>query len=128
MRRGRRAKISHGHASTPLLIRTQQMMPSNAFTNSKQEVTGKDSSSLDSELSEPGELWFIRKGNEMYPAMLNSTPSTSLLICHTGKILMSSTLFKTYATMLPGILHPKKKGCSIGMLLLCSSPCFKQHL
>ncbi|XP_026770655.3 BAH and coiled-coil domain-containing protein 1 isoform X1 [Pangasianodon hypophthalmus] len=55
MRRGRRAKISLGHASSPLQTRTQQMMPNKALTNSKREVTGKDSSSLDSELSEPEE-------------------------------------------------------------------------
>ncbi|XP_053367819.1 BAH and coiled-coil domain-containing protein 1 isoform X2 [Clarias gariepinus] len=55
MRRGRRAKISHGHASSLLQTRTQQMMSNKAFTNSKREVTGKDSSSLDSELSEPEE-------------------------------------------------------------------------
>ncbi|KAF4084994.1 hypothetical protein AMELA_G00112490 [Ameiurus melas] len=55
MRRGRRAKLSHDHASSPLQTRTQQMMPNKALTNSKREVTGKDSSSLDSELSEPEE-------------------------------------------------------------------------
>lgn len=61
------------------------MMSNKALTNSKREVTEKDSSSLDSELSEPGELWSIRRGNEMYPAMLNGIPLTSLLICHTVK-------------------------------------------
>lgn len=86
MRRGRRAKLSHDHASSPLQTRTQQMMPNKALTNSKREVTGKDSSSLDSELSEPGESWSFRRGNVMCPAILNITPSTSLLICHTVKI------------------------------------------
>ncbi|KAG7325024.1 hypothetical protein KOW79_011340 [Hemibagrus wyckioides] len=55
IRRGRRAKVSHGHASSPLQTRTQQMMPNKSLTNSKREVTGKDSSSMDSELSEPEE-------------------------------------------------------------------------
>ncbi|GAA6104677.1 BAH and coiled-coil domain-containing protein 1 isoform X1 [Tachysurus ichikawai] len=55
IRRGRRAKVSHGHASSRLQTRTQQMMLNKSLTNSRQEVTGKDSSSVDSELSEPEE-------------------------------------------------------------------------
>ncbi|TSK14785.1 BAH and coiled-coil domain-containing protein 1 [Bagarius yarrelli] len=55
IRKGRRAKISHGHASSTLQTRTQQMTPNKSLTTSKREVTGKDSSFLDSELSEPEE-------------------------------------------------------------------------
>ncbi|XP_046710477.1 BAH and coiled-coil domain-containing protein 1 isoform X1 [Silurus meridionalis] len=55
IQRGCRSKISHGHASSTLYTRSQQMMPNKVLTNSKQEVTGKDNSSFDSELSEPEE-------------------------------------------------------------------------
>lgn len=128
MRRGGRAKISHGHALSPLQTLTQQMIPNKALTNSKREVTVKDSSSFDSELSEPGELWSDQKGNGMCPVLLNSIPLTTLL-----KVLIPSSLQNlNYNASWPHtsfrMSHLEEKGWRDKMPLICSSPCFNQHL
>lgn len=85
MRRGRKGKVSLGLAMSHLEARGPQLLPNVALTSNKQETTAKDMSPLDSEVSEPGELWAIRGGNEMYTTMSTSRPPTSMLICHAVK-------------------------------------------
>ncbi|KAK3528870.1 hypothetical protein QTP70_011747 [Hemibagrus guttatus] len=94
IRRGRRAKVSHGHASSPLQPRTQQMMPNKSLTNSKREVTGKDSSSMDSELSEPEEEDDGMYDIEEVPEDIKSLSSKSQM---SGACTPSSSIVKLAA-------------------------------